>query len=262
MFRQLRIIMVQLAEISWEDAAELFDEVDVVIIPVGSTEQHGPHNPLGTDHLVAAETAKKVGENTGVPVLPVIPVGVSEHHRQFHGSLWVSPKVFREYVKEVALSAVPHGARKVVFLNGHGGNTASLNEISEDLRRKHEVFACVVSAFPSMEGHAGEGETSVNLYFHGDLVDMSRAVDTEQEKNLGELEMIDMNKIGPAQFPWDTIDLSNTGVLGSAGTIIRSTKASGEKGRELMDPHIEKISNFIEKLKEARIAGLFSKPHK
>ena len=259
--------MVQLADISWTDADELFKEIDVALIPVGSTEQHGPHNPLGTDHLVAAAVSKAVGDKTGVPVLPVIPVGVSVHHRQFTGSLWVPPPIFREYMKAVALSAVSHGAKKVVFVNGHGGNTAALTEVAGELRRKHNVFAAVLMAFPSNmgevgPGHAGAGETSVNLYFHKHLVEMERAVDTKQHEKLGELKIEGFNRLGPAQFAWDTIDLSPTGVLGGAGQMITSTNASEEMGRKLMEPFIDKVCEFIEELKKADAEKLLCKPHK
>jgi len=259
------IRLVQLADISWKDAGDLFEETDVAILPVGSTEQHGPHNPLGTDYLVAAATSKAVGERTGVPVLPVIPVGVSEHHRQFPGSLWVPPNVFRAYVKAAILSAVSHGPRKILIVNGHGGNTASLMEVAGELRRGHGVFAAVASAFPpALVGtpHAGEGETSVNLYFHGHLVKMDRAVDTKQNESLGPLEIQGFNSIGPAQFAWDTIDLTETGVLGDAGSMAISTTASAEKGRELMAPYIDELCDLVEALREAKIEDLLCKPRK
>lgn len=254
--------MVQLAEISLSDAGELFKETVVVLLPVGSTEQHGPHNPLGTDHMVAAALSRVVGDRTGVPVLPVIPVGVSEHHRQFPGTLWVPPSIFREYVKSVSLAAMSHGTRKLLIVNGHGGNTASLIEVAGELRRSHGVFAAVLMAFPPIEGHAGEGETSVNLYFHGNLVKMERAVDTKQKEKLGPLKIEGFNRIGLAQFPWDTIDLTDTGVLGEAGSTIKSTTASAEKGRELMEPFIEKVCQLVEELKKAEVEELLCKPHK
>ena len=254
--------MVQLAEKSWPEAGKLFEETDVAILPVGSTEQHGPHNPLGTDHLIAARMAFEVGERTGVPVLPVVPVGVSAHHRQFPGTLWVSPGVFRDYIKGIALAAASHGVRKFLVVNGHGGNTPSLMEIAGELRREHGVFVAVASAFPPMDGHAGEGETSANLYFHGHLVDMSKAVDTKQNKNLGSLEVEGFNFVYPGRFAWDTPDLSPTGVMGSAGATIRSTTASEEKGGELMEPYIDELCALVEELKKAEIEGLLPKPHK
>ena len=252
--------MVQLAEISWTDAEDLIKETDVAILPVGSTEQHGPHNPLGTDHLVAAALSRAVGEKTGVPVFPVIPVGVSEHHRHFPGTLWVPPQIFRNYIRAVSLSAASHGVRKILIVNGHGGNTPALMEVAGELRREHEIFASVVIAFPpSMIGHAGKEETSVNLYFHGDLVKMERAVDTKQRERLGPLQVEGFNRIGPARFAWDTIDLTDTGVLGDAGEIIKSTTASESEGRRLMEPYIEKVAAFVEELKKASVEELLSK---
>jgi creatinine amidohydrolase len=262
-----REALVQLAEISWKEAEGLLKGVDTAILPVGSTEQHGPHNPLGTDHLVAAALSHVVGNRTHVPVLPVIPVGVSEHHRQFYGTLWVPPQVFKEYVKHVALAAASHGAKKILIVNGHGGNTAALVEVAGELRRSHGVFAAVLMAFPPAmmgagSGHAGTGETSVNLYYHENLVKMERAVDTVQKELLGSLQIKGMSGVGPAQFAWDTIDLTDTGVLGSAGELIESTKASAEKGKQLMEPFTEEVVRFVEELKKANVEELLSKEHK
>lgn len=255
--------MVQLTEISWTDAEKLFKETDVALIPVGSTEQHGPHNPLGTDYLVAATLSRIVGEKTGVLVLPVIPVGVSDHHKQFPGTLWVPPSVFRHYVKAVALAVVSHGIQKVLIINGHGGNTSALMEVAGVLRREHHVFAAVLMAFPpSISGHAGEGETSVNLYFHKELVKMEQAVDTKQRNKLGPLKIEGLNRLGPTRFPWNTIDLTDTGVLGDAGETVKATTASEEEGRELMEPFIEEICEFVEALKKADVKDLLCKPHK
>ncbi len=255
--------MVQLAEISWQKAKAVFEEIDVAMIPVGSTEQHGPHNPLGTDHLLAEALAKVVGDKTGVPVTPIVPVGISEHHRQFTGSLWVSPEVFKEYMIGIALAVSSHGSTKIVFVNGHGGNTSALLEVCEELRRQYDLFACIVHSYPpSMDGHAGVGETSQNLYFHPHLVGMTKAVDTEQKTHIGPFRMSGFNVIGPAIFPWDTIDLTETGVLGAAGTLVKSKDASVEKGREMMEPHIKAVTEFVETLKKADLESLLCKPNK
>ncbi len=258
--------MVQLAEITWTDARDYFSRCDTVILPVGSTEQHGPHNPLGTDFLNAEAVSRVVGERTETLVLPVIPVGVSEHHRQFPGTLWVPPQVFREYVKAVALSVVSHGARKIIFINGHGGNTASLLEVAGQLRREHGVFALVILAFP-MEmleiggGHAGAGETSANLYWHPHLVRMERAPKTEQRRSLGPLEMEGLGRIGRAMFPWDTIDLSDSGVVGSAGAVLDASKASAEKIRPIMERFLGELCDLVERVKKADLKELLCRPH-
>ena len=256
--------MVQLAEISWSEAKELFEKTDVVLIPVGSTEQHGPHNPLGTDHLLAEALAKIVGERTQLPVTPIIPVGVSRHHRQFPGTLWVPPDVFRMYMKSIALSVSEHGPTKILYVNGHGGNSAALMEVCEDLRRDHNLFACMITSYPpgKLSGHAGAGETSQNLYFHPNLVKMDKAVDTKQKTSLGSLNLTGMNKVGPATFPWDTIDITDTGLLGTPGETVVSTTASVKMGKELMVPYIEEVIDFVRKLMETDVESLLPKPHK
>jgi creatinine amidohydrolase len=234
------------------------------LIPVGSTEQHGPHNPLGTDHLLAAVFAKQVGENTGALVTPVIPVGVSRHHRQFPGTLWVSPSTFREYMMEVALSLTEHRPTKIVFINGHGGNTSALLEVCEELRIDYDIFGCTITSYPpgKLKGHAAEGETSQNLYYHPELVDMKEAVDTKQENMMGKLKINKRGVIGPANYPWDTIDISESGVLGEPGITVYSTTASVEMGRELMEPYTEEVTEFVKDLMKTKLEELLPKPYK
>jgi creatinine amidohydrolase len=218
---------------------------------------------LGTDHLLAEAVAKAVGDKTKVPVTPVTPVGISKHHRHFTGSLWVTPEVFRAYMLEVALGVSYHGTTKIVYVNGHGGNTSALLEVCENLRRDYDIFACVVHSYtPNMSGHAGEGETSQNLYFHPHLVDMSKAINQQQNTHLGPFEMSGFNSIGPANFPWDTLDITDSGIMGPAGTVIKTTEASEEKGRAMMEPHIKNLVEFIEVMKTAELSTLLSKPNK
>ncbi len=256
--------MVQLAEISWTEAYKVFEDNDVALIPVGSTEQHGPHNPLGTDHLLAGALAKIIGDGTGIPVTPIVPVGISRHHRQFPGTLWVPPDVFREYMISIALSLAEHGSTKIVYVNGHGGNSAAIMEVCEDLRRDYDLFACMITSYPpgKLSGHAGAGETSQNLYFHPHLVHMDRAVDTVQNKNLGSLKLTGMSSVGPATFPWDTIDITDTGVLGKPSEKIVSTTATVEMGKELMEPYIIEVMEFIKQLMDTDVEDLLPKPHK
>jgi creatinine amidohydrolase len=256
--------MVQLAEISWSEAQKIFSKHDVALIPVGATEQHGPHNPLGTDHLLAAALSKRLGDETGLPVTPIIPVGVSRHHRQFPGTLWVPPDVFREYLIHVALSIAEHGITKIVYVNGHGGNNASIMEVCEYLRRDYDLFACMVTSYPpgKVSGHAGAEETSQNLYYHPHLVHMERAVDTVQKTKLGDLSLSGMSKVGPASFPWDTIDITETGVLGTPGEKVVSTTATVEMGKELMEPYTEELIGFLRELMDADVSVLLPKPSK
>jgi creatinine amidohydrolase/Fe(II)-dependent formamide hydrolase-like protein len=165
--------------------------------------------PLGTDHLVAAKLSSIVGQRTGVPVLPTVPVGVSEHHRHFSGTLWVPSTVLGEYVKAIILSAASHGAKKVVIVNN--------------------IFAVHLMAFPpdllNSPGHGDAAETSVNLYFHKNLVKMEQARTTKVEQYLGPLKLKSYRELGMTQFPWDAIDLTDTGTFESPGQIMELSRS-------------------------------------
>jgi len=91
-----------LHEMSWTEAKEYLMKNDIVIFPVGSNEQHGPQNPLGTDHLIAKALAEEAAKRTRVLCLQVVPFGVSSHHRQFWGTIYASPEAFKTTLKRFA----------------------------------------------------------------------------------------------------------------------------------------------------------------
>jgi Uncharacterized protein, putative amidase len=125
---------MKLADATWTDLRDA--DTRLALLPVGSTEGHGPHAPLGTDTLnaetVAAAGAERYEDEHGVPVVvgPPMTVGISKEHRAFDGTLWVSPDTFRSYVRETVESLAHHGFDRVVLVNGHGGNVDALREVS------------------------------------------------------------------------------------------------------------------------------------
>jgi creatinine amidohydrolase len=170
--------------------------------------------------------------------------------------------VFREYVKAIILSASSHGPKKFFIVNGHGGNTPSLKEVAEDLRSDEGIFLAIATAYPTkLDGHAGEDETSIMLYLRPELVKMEKAVDTKQNEALAGIGM-KTQKVGPADFGFDTIDLSPTGVFGAAGKTIEATKATAAHGEEIVKAHVDELCAFAEELKKAKFEELLPKPHK
>ncbi|WP_251106191.1 creatininase family protein [Halorubrum hochsteinianum] len=181
---------MRLSEVTWTDARDA--DVDVAFLPVGSTEQHGPHAPLGTDTLNAvavaeagADAYERGEEDTGaaadrgeVAIAPPIPVGVAEEHRAFDGTMWVSPETFRAYVRESAESLVAHGVDRVVFVNGHGGNVEALAEVARRFSRDpdHDGYGVAFTWFEAVGdhasdmGHAGPLETALLRATNPDLV--------------------------------------------------------------------------------------------
>lgn len=170
---------MDIAESTWTDAHEA--ETDLAVLPVGSTEQHGPHDPMGTDFL-AAEAVADAAVSTydrEVMVAPPVPVGISEEHRQFTGTLWVSPDTFRAYVRDVVGSLISHGWNRIVLVNGHGGNIPALGEVAARVSRAEEALVVPFTWFDAAEtdltmGHAGPLETSLLLHTYPDLVDQER----------------------------------------------------------------------------------------
>jgi len=141
---------MHLSESSWPDAAGV--ETDLAILPVGSTEQHGPHAPLSTDALAAEAIAAAGADAYGgeVVVAPTVPVGVAEEHRHFAGTLWVSEDTFRAYVRETVGSLAAHGWDRVVVVNGHGGNVAPLREVCARITRHDASYAVPFTWFDAV----------------------------------------------------------------------------------------------------------------
>ena len=178
-----------LGELTWPEARERLKQVDVALLPVGALEQHGPHSPLDTDAFDAGYLAMRVAEGCSDPkpfVLPLIPYGVSYHHADFPGTISVTNETLARLVYEVGMGAARHGITKLVVVNGHGGNAATLQFAAQMINRDAHIFTCVdtgetidadVAKIAETPGdvHAGEIETSTTLAVRPHLVEMDRA---------------------------------------------------------------------------------------
>jgi creatinine amidohydrolase len=176
-----------LTEMTWTDVRDYLVTNDMVIIPIGSTEQHGPHMPLGTDWLSALDMAKMISARTGVVVAPVVQVGYSAHHFGFPGTLSLSPETFEQVLFETAEALAKHGFKRIMFFNMHGGNvvpeSAAIHRINQNLPAMAVAIGAgsqIQKNYPhapgvSFDEHAGVGETSVGLFLWPELVHMERA---------------------------------------------------------------------------------------
>ena len=123
---------VLLYKLTRPEVEEYLKENDIVLFPTGSTEQHGKHIAIDNDAFTALEVSKRVAEKTGVLVAPVMPFGYSPHHMAFSGTITLPFETLLQVYKEVCKSLMKHGFKKIVIMNGHGGNS---NVIAEALRR-------------------------------------------------------------------------------------------------------------------------------
>ncbi len=173
---------------------ELSEKGAIVIVPLGSTEQHGPHMPTGTDSQITTaicqEVARKVVKDIPITVLPTFPVGDSKHHMDFCGSLTLQPQTFLNATYEICQSVIQHGFKKFIIVNGHGGNVPISNLLASQIGKNYEVVAIACNywdvALSSERGkelkgifeegtravpsHAGEFETSMQMFLNAQLV--------------------------------------------------------------------------------------------
>jgi mycofactocin system creatininase family protein len=160
--------MALLSEATWTDLPER----PLVLIPLGSTEQHGPHLPLGTDTLIATAVAHKLASRGNSHVAPAVAIGASGEHQDFPGVLSIGTDALRLLLIELVRS-LSLWAGRIVFVNGHGGNleavTSAVGQLTEE---GHDVswVPCSVAG----DGHAGHTETSLLLHLAPWLVRPSR----------------------------------------------------------------------------------------
>jgi creatinine amidohydrolase len=118
---------------TWPEVERHLETSTGVIIPIGSTEQHGPNGLIGTDALCAEHIAKAAGEHAGAVVAPVINVGMAQHHMAFTGSMTLKPSTLILVIKEWVESLERHGFDRFFFVNGHGGNIATVNAAFQEI---------------------------------------------------------------------------------------------------------------------------------
>lgn len=152
-----------------------------LLVPLGSTEQHGPHLPLDTDTRIATAVAGAAAEVLGALIAPAIAYGAAGEHQGFSGTISIGTEVLRSVLVEYGRSACDWAAR-LVFVNGHGGNVEALCDAVTLLRREgRDVAWCTPAIWQGADSHAGHTETSLLLHLSPDLVhiDQCRPGNTE-----------------------------------------------------------------------------------
>jgi creatinine amidohydrolase len=220
---------------------------DKAVLAVGSTEYHGDHLPYGTDSMVATHLAEAVAERVdGLLVLPPLPFGMSLHYASFPVAISLTTETLVNVLKEVFVSLLKHGIKKLLVVNGHDGNIAAIETAAREFRVDHpDMRIAVLEAWwvtagellPSDTfevwgglGHAGEGETSMMLAIKPELVEMERARGVVPELPTH------------VQVKWVFDELTPYGVTGDP------TKATTEKGMLMRDALVELMVSFLEEM--------------
>ncbi|MGD9740998.1 MAG: creatininase family protein [Dongiaceae bacterium] len=211
----------------------------IAIVPVGSTEQHGPHLPVQVDSLLCSEIARRGAtllEDGATVVLPPMWTGLAEHHMSFGGTITLDLPTFSALLRCILDSLIRQGFRRIFVLNGHGGNRAALNAVVAEFTIAHRLpiavanywdlvgprFASILETQATVQ-HACEAETSMMLALRPDLVDMDRLAGTPA----GERSAPEMP---PGVYRWRSYESrTKLGIIGDPHM------ATAEKGRLLID---------------------------
>jgi len=185
---------MQLHLSSWPEIEKYLEKSKAVLIPIGSTEQHGPNGLLGTDALCPEIIAKRAGDESGILVGPTFNVGQAQHHMAFSGTITLRPSTMIAAMMDWAQSLVRHGFERIYWLNGHGGNINTINAAFSEMYHgisfdrvgsNHPPMRCMLrnwwelsgvndvcrQLFPVGEGsHATPSEVSVTYFGYPDAV--------------------------------------------------------------------------------------------
>ncbi|RZI78533.1 MAG: creatininase family protein [Variovorax sp.] len=235
------------ADLTTRDFAALDPARTVAVLPLGATEQHGPHLPLGVDTRLAdgivAATLPQLAADVPALFLPTQAIGLSPEHARFAGTLTLSSETLIRLWKDIGASVARAGVRKLVLFNAHGGHTGAMDIVARELREAHDLIVYSVSWFNLPLGdanaqfsadehrfgvHAGEVETSMMLALHAPLVRTDLAQDFGSTARQRATDYAILGNGKSAKFGWAMQDYNPDGAAGNAAA------ATPEKGRQVV----------------------------
>jgi creatinine amidohydrolase len=263
------------AYLSYVDIQEYLKTKDTILVPMASTEQHGPHLPLYTDTITAVEISERISEAIGVLHTPPLWAGYSPQHMygvgQGRGTVTLRATTLLNLMNDVARSLIHHGFNRIIFINGHGSNVKVVDPVLRKLR--YETGALISFVKPYMERytgildglmenppeetpgwHSSELETSQDLAWNPDLVRMERAVDTRAHipeslpksfsKNDG-MPDAEFEGYQYFTFPMDHHEFVENGIIGNP---LRATAEKGEESFRRLSEHVARGILELEKV--------------
>jgi len=245
-----------------EQITEMARQGYAAVVPLAATEQHGPHLPVFTDSLICEFIAQEAGARAAarVPLLigPVLTIGCSQHHLAFGGTLSFTSSTYLMMLRDLGESLVADGFRKIIFLNGHGGNDPIMHQTANDLAVRHPIWTASASYWSvagealrsigadevgMVPGHAGGFETSAILALRPELV-RSECIEAAHAGRPW------INAGPPGAFIGRHGEL--TGVDGYTDS---AASASAEKGRLYLDTIVSAVEHWLVRTVEAMERG-------
>jgi creatinine amidohydrolase len=249
------------AEIDWAGVDAAAAAQWIAVLPLAATEQHGPHLPLATDVMIAdaylARVRELLPDNLPATFLPVQRIGISTEHIDFPGTLTLSTETALREWTALGESVARAGLKKLVLVTSHGGNSAAMALVAQDLRAYRGLFVVTTSwsrfgapdgLFPEEELrhgiHGGAVETSIMLARYKEHVRAEALGDFRPASIAMERKYRRLSAHRPAAFAWQAQDLHPSGAVGNA------TLASADKGARLIDYGAHAFVELLEDVNE------------
>lgn len=244
---------------TWPEVEAYLEVNKGIIVPIGSTEQHGPSGLIGTDALTAEVIGRRVGEETDALVAPTLNYGMAQHHMAFTGTMTLQPSTMIAVVRDLAMSLIRHGFTRIFVVNGHGGNVnsvkASFSEVQSELAAAHSIRNDDTNhppediRFELRNWWMGEKTTALRKSLYGDregyhatpseiAVTWSSFPEQQRDVKLGPLEKVTRAYQGPEDFR----KLFPDGRMGSDPSL-----ATPEDGKRLVSLAVDELSDLYRK---------------
>lgn len=218
----------RLGDLTWLDVR---DQSRIVLIPLGSLEQHGPHLPLDTDTRIALAIAEHVAElRDDLVIGPTITVGASGEHAGFAGTMSIGTDALTSMLVELVRSADAFAG--VVLVNGHGGNQEALMAARAILHHEGRRVVAWSPSLPGADAHAGRSETSLMMVIAPDMV---------------RLELVEPGTTAPLDELIDDLRTDGVASVSANGVLGDPTSASVEHGNELLVTMIADLAHVIDR---------------
>lgn len=261
------------ADLTTRDFARLDPAATVAVLPLGATEQHGPHLPLGVDTRlvdgIIAAALPLLPADLQVLFLPTQAIGLSPEHASFSGTLSLSADTVMRLWKDIGAGVARAGLKKLVLFNAHGGHVGAMDVVARELRQAHGLIVYSVSWFnlPLAQAnaqfdatehrfgvHAGDVETSMMLALHAPLVDMSAAQDfgSASQQRAADYPILGNGK--SAKLGWAMQDYNAQGAAGNAAA------ATADKGRNVVNDAAAQLALLLAEVARLPLSALAAVP--
>ena len=254
--------MPWLHEMRWPEVKEYLKEKDIILIPIGSTEQHGRHAPLGTDSFVAIQLAEDASKEADVISAPPLFFGWSPHHMVLPGTISIEPSVLESLLFQIIKSLSVHGFKNFIIINGHRITNLPWMQIAAQKAQSELDVRVVIfdPAYMSKEiaselgfgpiGHAEEAETSQMLYIRPELVKLDEAVDSVGHPMHGGL-LYHVDPRSPEDtlvYVPSTLSQMEKVVAETGGSTGQPSKSRADLGKRLHEHLLQRLLEVIKEL--------------